>query len=146
MQTSERGIALIKKHEGLRLTAYLCPAGVWTIGYGHTTNPRVLPGMCITEEEAQRLLIEDLRRFERAVYGSVTAPINQNQFDAFVSLAFNIGAGAFRSSTALKRHNAGEEPSQVADAILWWKKGGGKVLQGLVKRRADEAALYMEEV
>lgn len=152
MRTSQRGIDLIKKWEGVKLTAYFCPANVATIGIGHTrtvTRADVHAQRRITTEEAERLLAKDLATFERGVLRLCTLPPNQNQFDAFVSLAFNIGLGAFERSTALRRHNAGDFDA-AAGAIEMWNKAtvNGKrvVLRGLVARRADEKALYLTPV
>lgn len=104
MQTSDKGIALIKGFEGLRLKAYKCSAGVWTIGYGHTKG--VKEGQTITEAEAETLLREDLRTFEVGVSSLVTVFLHQCQFDALVSFAFNLGVGAIKGSTLLKKINA----------------------------------------
>lgn len=136
------GLTLIKSFEGLRLSAYRCPAGVWTIGYGHT-GPDVRPGMRITEAEAEALLRGDLDRFESGVLAGIdAAPTTDNQFAAMVSLAFNIGLGAFNKSTVLRQHTAGNT-QRAAAAFLLWVKGGGKTLPGLVRRRTAERALYL---
>lgn len=152
MKTSQRGIDIIKRWEGVKLVAYFCPANVPTIGIGHTrtvTRADVHAQRRITAEEAERLLAEDLATFERGVLRLCTLPPNQNQFDAFVSLAFNIGLGAFERSTALRRHNEGDFDA-AAGAIEMWNKAtvNGKrvVLRGLVARRADEKALYLTPV
>ena len=152
MRTSQRGIDIIKRWEGVKLVAYFCPANVPTIGIGHTrtvTRADVHAQRRITVEEAERLLSEDLATFERGVLRLCTLPPNQNQFDAFVSLAFNIGLGAFERSTALRRHNEGDFDA-AAGAIEMWNKAtvNGKrvVLRGLVARRADEKALYLTPV
>ena len=139
-KTSERGLALIKKYEGLRTNAYLCPANVWTIGYGHTKG--VKQGMMISHQDAEKLLKEDLAYFELAVYSAVKVPLTQNQFDALVSLAFNIGVGAFNQSTLLRWLNRKHYIS-AAEQFLRWTRGGGKVLPGLVKRRKEEYELFM---
>lgn len=152
MKTSQRGINLIKEFEGLKLTAYLCPANIPTIGYGHTrtvTRADVNAQRRITEAEADRLLAEDLLTFERGVLSACTIAPNQHQFDAFVSLAYNIGIGAFQRSTALRRHNEGDFDA-AAGAIEMWNKatvnGQRQVLRGLVRRRAAEKALYLMPV
>lgn len=132
-------LALIKRCEGLRLKAYLCPAGVPTIGYG-STGDHVRMGMTITEQEAEALLLKDLSRFETGV-AAVAGKMTQGQFGAMVSLAFNIGLGAFGRSTVLRRHLAGDHAG-AANAFGMWNKSGNRVLAGLVSRRADEAALY----
>ena len=139
MRTSRKGIEFIKAHEGLRLDAYLCPAGVPTIGYGHTYNVKM--GDRITAGQAERLLIGDLIVAETEVnrYGF---DLTQNQFDALVSFVFNVGAGNFRSSTLLKRLRANPNDPDIANQFKRWVYGGGKVLPGLVRRRKDEAELY----
>ena len=139
MRTSRKGIEFIKAHEGLRLDAYLCPAGVPTIGYGHTHGVKM--GDRITEEQAERLLIGDLAVAERGVnrYGF---DLTQNQFDALVSFVYNIGAGNFRSSTLLKRLKDNPNDPDIEYQFRRWVYGGGKVLPGLVRRRKDEAKLY----
>lgn len=144
MRIGKAGIELIKSFEGLRLEAYLCPADVWTIGYGHT-GVDVKRGLRIDEATAEALLRADIERFERCVERAITRPMNQNQFDAFVCLAFNIGCGAFEKSTAAKRFNADMPPKLVAEAMKWWNKAGGKVSSGLVRRREAEAALFLKE-
>jgi lysozyme len=140
MQLSERGLALIKEHEGLRLDAYLCPAKVWTIGYG-STGPHVRAGMRIAAPEAEVLLLEDVARFEEGVR-RIAGRCTQGQYDALVSFAFNLGLGALMSSTLLKRHKAGDF-AQAADQFLRWNRAGGRVLPGLTKRRAAERQLYL---
>ncbi len=139
MRTSRKGIELIKAHEGLRLDAYLCPAGVPTIGYGHTHGVKM--GDRITAEQAERLLIDDLIVAETEVnrYGF---DLTQNQFDALVSFVFNVGAGNFRSSTLLKRLKSNPNDPDIANQFKRWVYGGGKVLPGLVRRRDEEAKLY----
>jgi len=133
MQTSENGFALIRKYEGLRLATYVCPGGKLTIGYGHT-GPDVTTGKKIDEEEANALLVKDVQRFERAVNGLVTAPMTQGMFDALISFSFNLGVGSLKSSTLLKKLNAGNLTG-AADEFLKWNKAGGKVLAGLSARR-----------
>ena len=145
MKTSDRGIALIKAHEGLRLQAYQDPVGVWTIGYGHTTAagpPKVERGMKITDAGADAILRQDLAKFEGYVSSAVKVPLNQNEFDALVSFTFNLGPGNLRSSTLLKKLNAGDRAG-AADEFLKWTKAGGKTLPGLVKRREAERALFL---
>ena len=108
-KTATKGIDLIKEFEGCRLTAYKCPAGVWTIGFGHTgtvDGKLIGKGMTITAAKATELLKKDLAEFEAAVNGCVTVPITQNMFDALVSFSFNVGAGALRRSTLLRKLNA----------------------------------------
>jgi lysozyme len=133
------GLALIKRWEGCKLTAYKCPADVWTIGYG-STGPHVKPGMSITAAEAEALLKRDLDRFERGVAG-MAGTMTDGQFSALVSLAFNVGLGALQGSTLLKLHKVGSY-EDAAQQFGRWNKAGGRVLTGLTKRRAEEAALY----
>lgn len=139
MKTSQRGINLIKQFEGLRLTTYKCPAGMYTIGYGHTRG--VTRGMKITEEEASAYLTADLRNSEKAVerYDSIYH-WNQNEFDALVSFTFNCGAANLRSLLRNGRRNR----SQIAETLPLYRKAGGKVLKGLERRRAAEKALFLE--
>jgi lysozyme len=134
-----KGLALIKRSEGLRLKAYRCPAGVATIGYGSTGN-HVAMGMTITEAEAEALLRKDLERFERGVV-AMAGEMTPGQFSALVSFAFNLGLGALQKSTLLKKHLAGDHAGAAAE-FAKWNKAGGRVLPGLVTRRADEADLY----
>lgn len=144
MKTSRAGIDLIKEFEGLRLEAYLCPADVWTIGYGHTSSagePFVTRGMKITAAEAERILARDLRVYEAGVLRLVKVEITQNQFDALVSFAYNCGVGALAKSTLLKRLNAGRADAVPAE-LMKWTKSGGRELPGLVRRRRAEAQLW----
>lgn len=145
MKTSRTGIGLIKRFEGLRLTAYRCPAGVWTIGYGHTSAagaPDVTPGMTITPQEADDILIRDLVKYEAAVSRALTRSPSQAEFDSMVSLCFNIGPGPFASSSLVRRYNAGDR-ARAADAFLMWDKAAGRVLPGLSARRAAERRLFL---
>jgi GH24 family phage-related lysozyme (muramidase) len=139
MKISTKGLALIKDMEGCELTAYFCPAGVLSIGFG-STGPHVKPGMTITEAEAEALLLNDLVRFEKAVNELVKVPMTQGAYDAMVSFTFNCGEGAFAESTLLKELNEGKDPNAVAKAQLpRWTNGG---LAGLVRRRAAEVELF----
>lgn len=136
---SDEGIALVKRWEGFRADAYEDVAGVWTIGYGHTTGVR--KGMTIPEAEAALFLRRDLRVAEAAVRDAVTVPLTQAQFDALVSLVFNIGANAFRRSTLLRLLNR-ERYHDVPQQFLRWNRAGGRVVDGLANRRAAEAGLW----
>lgn len=136
---SDEGLALIKEFEGCKLTAYRDPVGVLTIGYG-STGPHVKPGLTITQDQADELLRQDVARFEVAV-ADMAKVATDNQFSAMVSLAFNIGAEALRKSTLLRKHNAGDYRGAQGE-FARWKYAGDKVLPGLVRRRAAEAALY----
>lgn len=139
MKMSDAGLLLIKEFEGLRLTAYLCPANVWTIGYGTTRD--VKPGQKISPAWAEKLLRQDVAEFEEGVTAAVTVPLTQSQFDALVSLAYNIGLTAFRKSTLLRLLNAGDYAG-AAKQFARWNRGGGKVLAGLTRRRAVERARF----
>ena len=134
---------MIKRFEGLELKAYRCPAGIWTIGYGHTGSD-VREGMTISEEEADRLLASDLEAFERAVSRLVRVPIVQNRFDALVSFCYNVGEGNFERSTLLRKVNANPDDRSIADEFKRWNKAGGKPVKGLTERRLAEALLYFE--
>lgn len=140
------GLALIKQWEGLRLTAYLCPASKWTIGYG-STGSHVKPNLTITKQEADQLLIADLDRFERAVDTLVRVKLTDNQFAALVSFAFNIGEGkgGFATSTLLRKLNRGDYASVPGELAKWVHatvKGKKVRVEGLVNRRAAEAGLW----
>lgn len=137
---SESGLTLLKKFEGCRLTAYKCPAGIWTVGYG-STGSHVKEGTKISQSEADALLLHDVERFEVAV--RKLCPITtQGQFDALVSFSFNLGENSLRESTLRRLHNEGKHP-QAADQFPRWNKAGGRVLAGLTKRRAAERELYL---
>ena len=137
MNTSKAGIALIKRYEGCRLQAYKpIPAEhYYTIGYGHY-GPDVAPNMVISQAEAEAILVNDLKKYEQAV-NSTGLTLNQSQFDALVSFAYNCGVGN------LKKLVANRTPEQIADAMLMYNKGSGKVLPGLTKRRQEERALFL---
>lgn len=136
---NKAGLDLIKQFEGCKLKAYVCPAGVLTIGYG-STGPHVKPGMTITADQAEELLRSDLRRFEDYV-AKECAPATDNQFSALVSFCFNVGEGALKSSTLRRMHLEGNYEA-AAGQFARWTRGGGKVLPGLVRRREAESALY----
>jgi lysozyme len=150
MEISDEGLRLIKSFEGYltpqkdgSCAAYLCPANVPTIGWGCTEGVKL--GMVWTLGEAEAGLRREIAKFETAVMKSVTVEMNQNEFDAMVSLAYNIGSGAFNRSTVLKRLNKGDRAG-AAQAFEFWNKGGGRVLRGLVSRRKREAALFLKPV
>ena len=142
MRTGRDGVELIRHFEGCRFDAYLCPAGVWTIGYGHTAD--VKEGDSIDQEAAEAFLIEDLETFERDVTNLVKVPLTQQQFDALVSWTFNLGAGNLAESTLLKKLN-NYQYAEVPEQMMRWVRAGGKVLEGLVRRRAAEAALFQSK-
>ena len=139
LKLSDTGLALIKEFEGLKLNAYFCSVGVLTIGWGTTAG--VKPGDKITEAQAEEMLRADVVKFERGVFDAVKVPLAQHQFDALVVLAYNIGLGAFRTSTLLRLLNKGEL-SAAAKQFDRWNRGGGKVLAGLTRRRAAERKLF----
>lgn len=140
MRTSQRGLSLIKSFEGLHLQAYQDSVGVWTIGYGTTRG--VNAGMKISKEQAERMLLNDVQRFEPEVQRLVTAPLNQNQWDALISFTYNLGSANLESSTLRRLLNAGNYDA-AAEQFPRWNKAGGKVLPGLVRRRAAERDLFL---
>lgn len=141
MTVSERGVELIAKYEGCRLEAYKCPAGVWTIGYGHTAG--VVQGQTLPSKEAAKALLkEDLKKYGGYVNacvrkGLITFPLTQNRFDALTSFCYNCGNGN------LQKLVTGRAAATVADKLLAYNKGGGKVLAGLTRRREEERALFL---
>ncbi|MEO0866979.1 MAG: lysozyme [Cyanobacteria bacterium J06642_11] len=139
-QTNTSGVSLIKSFEGLRLRAYQDAVGVWTIGYGTTRGVR--PGQEISEAQAEALLKSDLNRFERDVNQAVRIPINDNQFAALVSFTYNVGAGAMKNSTLLRKLNR-RDIYGAANEFLRWNRAGGRVLAGLTRRRRAERALFL---
>lgn len=139
MKISQKGIDLIKRFEGCKLEAYKCSAGVWTIGYGHTNG--VKEGMKITQQEAEKLLKQDLVVYENIVLESVTTALNQPIFDALVSFTYNLGGGNLKSSTLLKLLND-RDYYGASKEFEKWNKASGKVLVGLVKRREAERNLF----
>lgn len=145
MQTSEKGIALIKQFEGCKLTAYQDSVGVWTIGYGWThpvDGKPIRAGMTIKQETAERLLKTGLVSYESDVSRLVKVGLTQGQFDALVSFTYNLGARSLSTSTLLRKLNAGDYAG-AADEFLRWNKAGGKVLNGLTRRREAERALFL---
>ena len=138
-----KAVELVKGFDGFSPKAYLRPAGVPTIGYGHTGNVR--PDDTITPEEAESLLEKDLAKFDAGIKKSVKVPLNENQLAALTSFAYNVGLGAFNNSTLLKQLNEGHY-ELAADQLLRWTKAGGKELKGLVTRRAAERAVFLTPV
>lgn len=143
MKTNEAGMKLIKNFEGCRLKAYKCPAGKWTIGYGHTgalyNGKPLVMGLTITQEVADEQFLVDIRKFEKAV-NDLKRDFNVNQFSALASFCFNLGSGN------LKTLCKGRTNAQIADAILLYNKSGGKVLDGLVRRRKEERELFLTPI
>jgi lysozyme len=136
------GLTLIMNSEGLRLTAYQDSVGVWTIGWGHT-GPDVKKGLTVTRTQAEALLRQDLSKFEAGVTRLVKVPLSSNQFSALVSFSFNVGLGSLGNSTLLRLLNQGNYAG-AADQFRLWTKAGGKTLEGLVHRRAEEKALFLK--
>jgi len=139
MEISQEGISLIKKFEGCKLESYQCAAGVWTIGYGSTQG--VSNGMVITHERAESLLMEDIEVYEEEVNKAVQVDIDQCMFDSIVSWTFNLGGANLNSSTMLKVLNS-KDFDNVPEQIKRWNKAGGKVNEGLIRRREAEALLF----
>ncbi|EMG9773922.1 lysozyme [Klebsiella aerogenes] len=145
MQTSEKGTALIKQFEGCKLTAYQDSVGVWTIGYGWTQpvdGKPIRAGMTIKQETAERLLKTGLVSYESDVSRLIKVSLTQGQFDALVSFTYNLGARSLSTSTLLRKLNAGDYAG-AADEFLRWNKAGGKVMNGLTRRREAERALFL---
>ncbi|CAB5079532.1 Endolysin/autolysin [uncultured Caudovirales phage] len=149
MKTGPDGIALIKQFEGLRLKAYPDPGTggePWTIGYGTTSSAgvgKIAKGMVITKVQAESMLVRSLDAYERGVMKVLSKPPAQHQFDAMVSLAYNIGLGRFVNSTVVKAFNAGDF-ARAGQAFLLWNKAAGKVMPGLTRRRAAERDLFLK--
>jgi lysozyme len=145
MKTSNKGIELIKKYEGLSLECYLCPAGKWTIGYGHTRT--AYDNLIITKKQAEELLKSDLSITEAAVSViAKKAALNQNQFDSLVSFAFNVGVGALLSSTLVRKIYADATEQDIREQFERWVYANKIILPGLVNRRKDEADLFFETI
>lgn len=144
MNISDKGIELIKRHEGCRLKAYQCPAGAWTVGYGSTRGVNRFTE--ITQQEAEVRLRSDAKAAERTVekVRYLQKGLKQCQFDALVSFVFNLGSGAFEKSTLRKKVIANPDDRSIGAEFGKWVNAGGQRLEGLVKRRADEANLYFK--
>jgi len=139
MQLSGKGHDILRYFEGCKLVAYQDSVDVWTIGYGHTKN--VHKGMTITQEQAEAMLLEELKEYEGYIETYVEVELTQEQFDALVVWVYNLGPTNFRNSTLLKRLNKSNY-EDVPNQIKRWDKAGGKTLSGLTKRRASEAHLF----
>jgi lysozyme len=139
MNISQEGLSLIKRFEGCELEAYKCAAGVWTIGYGSTKG--VKEGDTVSQEEADKLLLHEMEEYEGYINDMVNVDLEQNQFDAMVSWVFNLGPTNLKASTLLKVLNA-KDYEGVPAQIKRWNKAGGKVLQGLIRRREAESLLF----
>jgi lysozyme len=145
MNINQRGLEIIRSFEGCKLESYYCPAKILTIGYGHTGQD-VKSGMNITIAKANELLKKDLEFFEFGIERLVTSELNENQFSALVSFAFNCGLGNFKSSTLCKKVNANPSDATIKNEFMRWNKGGGQELAGLTRRRNVEAELYFSKV
>lgn len=145
-KTGQLGLNLIRKFEGFYAKPYLCPAGIPTIGYGATYYPNgkrvTLQDAAITEQQAEEMLVSMLKTYEQSVDSFTRDDINQNQFDALVCFAYNLGVQNLKISTLLKKVNANPNDMEIAAEFLKWTKAGGKVLTGLIRRRQAEADLY----
>ena len=140
MTALAHAMALIRRWEGCRLVAYKCPAGIWTIGWG-STGPGITEGVRWTQAQADERLARDVEKFMVGVRKLLRRPVTEAQLGAMTSLAYNIGIGAFGSSTLLRLFNAGQTDLAAAQFAVW-RRAGGKVLQGLVNRRADERRVF----
>lgn len=145
MNITDKGINLIKKYEGCKLKAYLCPAHVATIGWGNTAyknGSKVKLGDTITQEQADELLLHVLNYFAKGIKEVVKKTLTDNQFNAILSFSYNLGLGNLRASTLLKKVNADPDDLSIKNEFMKWNKGGGQILPGLTKRRQEEANLY----
>lgn len=145
MRISDRGLEIIKEFEGFRARAYMCPAGVWTIGYGHTRG--VKAGDVVTEQQATELLRNDAKEAEEVVTDLVKVELSQWQFDALVSLVYNIGSGNFCNSTIRRLINEGcDDEDRLRHAWCMWKRAGSRTLSGLIRRREKEFKLFTNKL
>lgn len=142
MKASVDAYELIKQFEGLRLEAYLCPAGIWTIGYGHTSG--VSPNSFITIQEADEHLHRDIAAIEMQL-NKLNLSLRQCQWDAIVSFVFNVGIGNFKASTLLAKIRINPDDNSIIDEFLRWVYANGKVMRGLQKRRLTEMKLYFSD-
>ncbi len=141
MKTSEQGINLIKKFEGLRIASYLCPGRYETIGYGHLILKNE-DYKSISSQQAEQLLIKDLDKFEKTVNNNIKVAVTQQQFDALISFTYNVGSGAFQRSTLRQKINYFASMEEIAQEFLRWVRIKGKISIGLYRRRLSEAQLY----
>jgi len=143
MLINEAGINLIKEFEGCKLTAYKCPAGILTIGYGHT-GPEVIEELQWTLQQADNALVKDLAKVNDGVFKLIISKININQFSALVCFAYNCGLESLKNSTLLKKVNANPSDPTIKEEFVKWNKAGGKILFGLLRRRQRESELYFK--
>jgi lysozyme len=145
MKASEKCLKMLAHHEGVRKKPYKCPAGLWTVGVGHLIGDgKSLPdswNRTFTLEEVYAILAKDVERFERGVSRLITYPLSQNEYDAIISFAFNLGLGCLQRSTLRSALNRGDKVAAI-ESLLKYNKAGGKVLKGLDNRRKDEAAMF----
>jgi lysozyme len=142
----DKAFELIQKFEGLELVSYKCPAGVWTIGWGTTVYPdgkKVKAGDTCTREQADEYLMHDVKAFADKVVDLIDVPVTENELCALLSFSYNVGHGALKTSTLLRKLNAGVDRKLVADEFMRWTKAGGKTLNGLVRRRTAERNLFL---
>jgi lysozyme len=140
-------LSIIRKYEGMKLKAYKCPAGVWTIGFGATfyeNGTKVKEGDVITRDRADKLLFFMAQKFLAVIRPMITAKLTANQESALLSFAYNVGTDAFRRSTLLRKVNANPADPTIRQELAKWIKAGGAVLPGLQRRRAEEADLYFK--
>jgi len=148
MDISDKGLKLIQEFEGLKLTAYQDVIGIWTIGYGNTfylDGNIVKKGNKVTKPQAEALLKATIKEFEAKVESLVKAKLNQNQFDALVSFTYNVGPANLKKSTLLKKVNINPNDESIAQEFIKWNKAGGKVVDGLTRRRQAESDLYFSK-
>ena len=145
-QIGAKGLNLIKKYEGFQASPYKCPAGIPTIGYGATYYPDgtkvKLTDKPVTQREADTMLLNMLKHYEQGVDSFTTDKVNQNQFDALVSIAYNIGLQALKGSTLIRKVNLDPNDKTIKNEFMRWTKANGKVMDGLLNRRKEEAELY----
>lgn len=144
MSDYSAAVRLIKQFEGFRPVAYKCPAGVWTIGYGSTSidGVKVKQGDTITEQAALDDIYRRLNEIDKQITATICVPLNSNQLNALLDFVYNLGIGNFRSSTLLRKLNDSDYRG-AADELLRWNKSGGKVLEGLTRRREAERDLFL---
>jgi lysozyme len=145
-QIGAKGLNLIKKYEGFKSAPYKCPAGIPTIGYGATYYPDgtkvKLTDKPVTQREADTMLLNMLKHYEQGVDSFTTDKVNQNQFDALVSIAYNIGLQALKGSTLIRKVNLDPNDKTIKNEFMRWTKANGRVMDGLLNRRKEEAELY----
>jgi lysozyme len=143
MKCNEEGLSILKRYETLKLVSYKCPAGIWTIGWGHT-GPEVGPNQSITADHANMLLRKDVEKFEREVSSLLKRKVTENQFSALVVFVFNIGSDQFKDSTLLLKMNSHAPLDHCAEEFLRWNKCKGQTLRGLTNRRKEEKNLFLK--